>query len=183
MRKIYTFLALLGAAFGVFGGDAIDPPAVGDMAPDVLVPNPSTEPDAPESVKLSSLRGNNVVLAFYPKAFTSGCTAQLCGYRDDFAQFRDLNTTIIAISGDDQDASDRFRAEHELPFSVVGDASGELIKAFGIPATKVGGTVVAKRAVVLIDTEGRVRYVDLAYSVNNGQKPLLEAIAAVEEAA
>ena len=180
MRKLNLLLALLGAAFGVFGVDAPEPPAVGDMAPDVLVPNPSIEPDAPEMVTLSSLRGRNVVLAFYPKAFTPGCTAQLCGYRDDIDQFEALDALIIAVSGDEQEVSDRFRAEHDLPFNVLGDPQAKLIKAFGVPTSTVGDASIAKRAVVVIDKEGVIRYTDMAYSVSAGQEPLLEALAALE---
>src|SRR5690606_30497293 len=88
---------------------------VGDEAPDFAFPDPEN-PD--KTVKLSELKGKkNVVLAFYPKAFTGGCTKQLCGYRDDFSKFEAADTMVVAVSADDQDESTRFKKEHKMPFS------------------------------------------------------------------
>jgi peroxiredoxin Q/BCP len=181
MRIVSIIISAILAALPVTAQEASKLIAIGDQAPDVQLPNPNPAPDAPETVQLSSLRGENVLLAFYPKAFTPGCTAQMCGYRDDFAQFQGLDTTIIAISGDKQEASDRFKTEYALPFPVIGDPSAQLMKAFGIPVREMAGVVLAKRAVVLIDKEGYVRYVDPAYDVSDGKKPLLNAIQALQE--
>lgn len=181
MRLATLFLTALSIVFPATADENVPPVSVGDPAPDVQLPDPNSGDDAPGHIALSSLRGANVLLAFYPKAFTPGCTAQLCGYRDDFAQFEAMNTTVIAISGDDQEASDRFKKEYALPFRVVGDPSAQLMKAFGIPVREMGGVVLAKRAVVLIDAGGFVRYIDPAYDINAGKEPLIAAIKALQE--
>lgn len=145
------------------------PLRVGDQAPEFEFPAPGRSEGDVTSVKLSDYRGNkNVLLAFYPKAFTPGCTKQLCGYRDDFDQFRGADTEILAISADNQQESDRFQEEYGLPFPVVGDPEGRIIRAYGVPLR--GGY--ASRSVFLIDKTGIIRHINLAYNIENDRKQL-----------
>lgn len=136
-------------------------PRVGKAAPNVTFPALGK--------KLSDFRGKkNVVLAFYPKAFTGGCTKQLCGYRDDYAKFRDANTEVIAISLDEQAESDRFKAHHEMPFAVIGDSNKAIAKAFAVPLkTNKSGGQVAQRSIFVINKKGVVTHIDLEYSISN----------------
>lgn len=157
-------------------GEAPAPLAAGDAAPDFKLPEPSGGgKEAPR--KLSDFQGKkHVVVAFYPKVFTPGCTAQLCGYRDEFRAFRDAETTVVAVSIDEQEASDRFRGEYELPFIVVGDAEGKIVKYYGV---EVRGAFAA-RSVFLVDKEGVIRYIDREYDVRAGKEGLYKAMAALK---
>jgi peroxiredoxin len=148
---------------------------VGDVAPDFDF----TKNGEDKGGKLSDYKGKkNVVIAFYPKAFTSGCTKQLCGYRDDFSKFKDADTEVIAISIDKQDDSDRFKKEYELPFNVVGDAESEIVKKYKVP---VMGSNYATRSVYVVGKDGVLGYIDPAYSVSEGQEPLLDALKKLNE--
>ena len=149
---------------------------VGDVASDFSY----TIPDSARTGKLSDLKDKkNVLLAFYPKAFTPGCTSQLCGYRDDFAQFKSSNTDVIAISLDAQQKSDAFRTDKKMPFAVLGDPEGKVVSAYGIPRMSVLGFEAAKRSVVLIDKKGIVRYIKIDYNITSDKAPLYDEIAKV----
>ncbi len=148
---------------------------VGDEAPDFAFPDPEN-PD--KTVKLSELKGKkNVVLAFYPKAFTGGCTKQLCGYRDDFSKFEAADTMVVAVSADDQDESTRFKKEHKMPFSVLGDREHKVIDAYGIP---MKGEY-AQRSIVIVGKDGKVRYIDMEYRIDEDEEPLFQAIAQLKK--
>jgi len=161
--------------------------AEGDVAPDIVFPDSTAGLDIlretlglgeETSVRLSSFRGKrHVVVAFYPKAFTPGCTKQLCGYRDTIASFADLDTVVVAVSADLQDKSNAFREKHGLPYPVIGDPGLDSAKAYGVPVTNLLFVKLAQRSVFLVDKEGVVRYVDHAYSVEKGPGPLMEAVA------
>lgn len=140
---------------------------VGDRAPDVTLPKPDRPAGSAETVKLSEYQGKkNVLLAFYPKAFTPGCTKQLCGYRDNFKRFESAETMVFAISKDVQQESDRFRAQHQLPFAVVGDTNQDIINAYGVPIKQFKDQEFSSRSVVLIDRQGIIRYIDLEYDID-----------------
>jgi thioredoxin-dependent peroxiredoxin len=150
---------------------------VGDKAPDFEITKAGQDKEGSPSVKLSSLQGKrNVLVAFYPKAFTPGCTTQLCGYRDDFARFQRAETDVVAISLDPQAESDRFKKEKEFPFRVVSDAEAAIVKAYGVPLFEKDGARLAKRSVFLIDKAGVVRYIDPDYDVAKGKEPLYAAL-------
>ena len=150
---------------------------VGDIAPDVTFINPEPEKGESPSVRLSDFRGkNNVVLAFYPKAFTPDCTKQMCGYRDSINAFREANTEVIGISLDNARKSAAFKKEHGLPFLVIADPERVITNAFAVPVTNLLVVRFTKRCVFLIDKEGIVRYVNPSYSVSRDAAPLLEQI-------
>lgn len=183
----------LGCTAMAFGAWAAEPPAasgeptepkpleVGDEAPDFELPKKDGEE---EPQRLKDLRGKkNVLIAFYPKAFTSGCTKQLCGYRDDFSQFEAADTEVVAVSIDEQAESDRFKAEEKMPFLVKGDPTHEVIEAYRVPYVEFGGNRYAKRCVFLVDKEGTVRYIDMDYNITDDKTPLYEQIAKLNEQA
>lgn len=143
---------------------------VGDKAPDFAIPGPEGK-----DKHLSDYKGKkNVLVAFYPKAFTPGCTKEMCGYRDDFSKLQDQDVAVVAVSVDQQAESDRFKGEYKLPFSVVGDPDGKIVNAYGVK--RVMGTL-ANREVFLVDKEGVIRYKDEAYDVVKGVDSLYKAIA------
>lgn len=150
---------------------------VGDAAPDFAMPKPDRKGGSTETVKLSELKGKkNVLLAFYPKAFTGGCTKQLCGYRDDFDKFKTADVEVVAVSTDKQEESTRFKGEYSMPFIVLGDPDRKIIEAYGVPVMARGDAQYAQRSIVLIDKEGKVSYIDQDYKIGEDEKPLFEAI-------
>lgn len=147
---------------------------VGSLAPDIEFVSGETSDGKPIKSRLSEFRGKqNVLIAFYPKAFTPGCTKQLCGYRDDFEELAKLNVQIIAVSADDQENSDKFKENYKFPFPVVGDPEHKIIEAYNVPLSTSGN---ATRSVFLIDKQGRLAYIDRSYHVDNGKQPLYEAL-------
>lgn len=167
---------------GLEGSDAKEATKlkVGDMAPDFSLPAAEGSEEKAQT-KLSSFRGKkNVLIAFYPKAFTGGCTKQLCGYRDDFATFKSNDTEVIAVSSDEQDYSDKFKLEYKFPFTVLGDKETKVIRRFGVAMKLRGGGTMAKRAVFLVDKKGVLRHIDREYSIEDDKQPLYDAIAKLE---
>lgn len=100
---------------------------LGQQAPDFKLP---TQGDG--ELTLSDLKGKKVVLYFYPKDMTPGCTTQAQGFRDHMAEFEAANTVVIGVSKDSVVRHDKFIAKHELPFTLVSDEDGVACEAFGV---------------------------------------------------
>ena len=88
--------------------------------------------DTGETVRLSSLRGKPVVLYFYPKDHTSGCTTQACGIRDAWNEFERAGAVVLGVSPDDVASHESFRADFELPFTLLADPDHEVAEAYGV---------------------------------------------------
>src|SRR5437867_2689156 len=88
--------------------------------------------DSGEKVKLSSFRGKPVVLYFYPKSDTPGCTAQACGIRDAFSDVEEHGAVVLGVSSDNEAAQAKFRSKYELPFPILADPEHEAGKAYGV---------------------------------------------------
>ena len=124
----------------------------GDQAPDFTLPAQNGE-----QVRLSDRLGQRVVvLYFYPKDETSGCTAQACAFRDSFEVFTDAGAEVIGVSSDPVDKHAAFADHHKLPFILLSDAKGQLRKTYGVPSL-LG--VVPGRVTYVIDRTGTVRQV------------------------
>ena len=122
----------------------------GDKAPDFTLPDQNGEP-----VRLSDRLGQRVVvLYFYPKDETSGCTAEACAFRDSYQVFADAGAEVIGVSSDSVDKHASFASHHQLPFTLVSDDKGQLRKAYGVPST-LG--VIPGRVTYVIDRAGTVR--------------------------
>lgn len=98
----------------------------GDMAPDFTLPS-----DQDEQVTLSSFRGKKVVVYFYPKDDTPGCTKEACSFRDANSLFMAKGAVVIGISPDDATSHQRFRAKHGLPFHLLSDMDHQVAEAYG----------------------------------------------------
>jgi len=125
--------------------------SAGDRAPDF-------ELDSQDGgrVRLGDYRGKkNVVLYFYPKDFTSGCTAEARAFRDSYDEFRDGETEVLGVSGDSVESHRRFSRECGLPFHLLSDPGGELRDLYGVSST-MG---IPGRVTFVIDKEGVVRHV------------------------
>ncbi len=125
---------------------------VGDAAPDFALPNQTGE-----QVTLSSFQGQKaVVLYFYPKDDTPGCTVESCSFRDSYEDFTAIGAEVIGISSDSPDSHRAFASKHNLPFTLVSDANSAVRKAYGVPAT-LG--LLPGRVTYVIDREGVVRHI------------------------
>ena len=103
-------------------------PAIGSMAPDFTLTNDQRKP-----VTLSSFRGKkNVVLAFFPWAFTSTCTAELCEFSTDYSQFTGADTVVLPISCDFVPALKAFKAKEQMTVDLLGDVRREVSRAYGV---------------------------------------------------
>ena len=116
------------------------------------------------SVSLSDQHGKNVVILFFPLAFTGVCTAELCNVRDNIASYNDTNAQVYGISVDSLFSLGKFKAEQNLNFPLLSDFNKEAAKAFGVlyetfPAFEMQG--VSKRAAFVIDKEGVIRYAEV----------------------
>jgi peroxiredoxin len=155
---------------------------VGDKAPDFVIVKAGQETEGAPEIKLSDFNGKkNVLVAFFPKAFTPGCTTQLCGYRDDFARFQSADTEIVGVSVDPQADDDRFKKDKAFPFHVVGDPDAKIVKEYGVSLVDLPVGRVAKRSAFLIDKTGVIRYIDLTYDVTAGKDPLYAAIKKLQD--
>ncbi len=129
--------------------------ATGDKAPDFTLPT-----DGGGSVTLSKLKGRKVVLYFYPKDDTPGCTAEACGFRDAFPAFGKIDATVIGISRDSVAAHDKFKKKFDLPFMLASDADGKVCERYGVWVEKsmYGKKYMGiDRSTFLIDDKGVVR--------------------------
>jgi peroxiredoxin len=135
---------------------------VGDKAPEFTLINTETKP-----VSLSDYKGSNVVLLFFPLAFTGVCTTELCTMRDDIATYSDLNATILGVSVDSAFTLEKFKAEQNLNFPLLSDFNKDASTAYDslYEVFPFGGMKgVSKRSAFVIDAEGVVRYAEVLAS-------------------
>jgi len=115
--------------------------------------------DAGERVRLSDLRGNPVVLYFYPKDDTRGCTTQACGIRDAYSEFRQRGAVVLGVSGDDEASHARFRDKYSLPFTLLSDPDHSVAQSYGVWVEKSSygkKKMGIERSTFVIDPEGNV---------------------------
>jgi thioredoxin-dependent peroxiredoxin len=142
----------------------------GDKAPDFTLPSQDGE-----QVRLSDRIGQHVVvLYFYPKDNTRGCTAEACAFRDSYEVFTEAGADVIGVSSDSVDRHAAFAAEHNLPFTLLSDAGGKVRKAYQVPAT-LG--IIPGRVTYVIDKDGTVRHVfNSMTNINGHVKDALEVV-------
>ena len=119
---------------------------------------------------------NNVVLFFYPKDFSPGCTTQACSFRDSYEDFTDLGAVVIGISGDSVESHKKFLDAYLLPFTLLSDLEGEVRSLYG--ATKAFGLIPGRYAFI-IDKKGIIRHIFT--SETNMQKHIDEAFRVLKE--
>lgn len=150
---------------------------VGTTAPDFTMPT-----DGGGSVTLSALRGKPVVLYFYPKDDTSGCTSEACGFRDQLPDFSAVDAVVIGVSKDSVASHDKFKAKYELPFALAADVDGGVSDAYGVWVEKsmYGRKYMGlERATYLIDKDGVVRNVWRKVKVTGHVAAVLKAVQAL----
>jgi peroxiredoxin Q/BCP len=115
--------------------------------------------DAGERVKLSDLRGKPVVLYFYPKDDTSGCTTQACGIRDAYAEFQQRGAVVLGVSPDNEASHLKFRDKYSLPFTLLADPDHDVAEDYGVWVEKNAygqKKMGIERSTFIIDSEGNV---------------------------
>ena len=142
-------------------------PKVGEAAPDFKLPYATQEkifmkPD--EQMALSSLKGRNVVIAFYPADWSGGCTTEVCTLRDTFAELSKLNATVLGVSGDYVFSHHEWAKHHQLQFPLLSDHDHRVARMYDSFIEQAGFN---KRTVYLVDKEGVVRYVNLAFKAGD----------------
>jgi len=150
----------------------IPPPAAGELAPDFTLPSTSGE-----SVALSSLRGREaVLLAFFPLAFTSTCTAEVCAFSDDYDRFAEAGVRVLPISVDSVPTLKEYRAKLGLRVEMLSDFHRDATRAYGV---LIPERFYANRAYFLIDHDGVVRWSHVESRTGDRREnaELLEAIA------
>ncbi len=129
----------------------------GDLAPDI-----DLQTDRGERFRLSNLRGKTVVLYFYPKASTPGCTIEACSFRDSSDEFSGRNAVIVGVSPDKPEAQAKFKKNRDLPFTLLADTDKAAAQGYGVWAQKsfMGKKFMGvERTTFIIDPDGRIRKV------------------------
>ena len=136
--------------------------AIGDQAPDFTALT-----DQGETLKLSDLRGKRVILYFYPKDDTSGCTTQACGFRDQYPVIEEKNGVVLGVSPDSVKSHQKFKTKYNLPFTLLVDEDHAVAAAYGVwgeksmYGKKYMGII---RSHFVIDEQGKI--VDVQYKVS-----------------
>jgi thioredoxin-dependent peroxiredoxin len=149
---------------------------VGDKAPDFTLPSQSGD-----QVRLQDRLGDRVVvLYFFPKDGTPGCTAQACAFRDSHEVFADAGADVIGVSSDSVDSHADFADRHKLPFTLVSDQGGRVRKSYGVPAV-LG--MLPGRVTYVIDRQGVVRHVFNSMTrINNHISEALDMVKQLQSA-
>jgi peroxiredoxin len=145
-------------------------PSIGSVGPDFTLPSTSGS-----NVTLSGLRGKNVLLAFFPLAFTSTCTTELGAFTEDYGAFRDANTEVLPISVDSIPTLREFKAKERISVDLLSDFKREVSRLYG---TLLEEKFYSNRAYVLIDRDGIVRWTFAEEATRNRREnaELLERI-------
>ena len=140
--------------------------AVGTVAPAF-----TTTDDEGNTVSLSDFKGKVVVLYFYPKDDTPGCTKQAQSFRDNYAEYQGKELVVLGVSMDDQASHQKFKEKYGLPFTLLVDSDGSITKAYD-----VDGGGYAKRITYIIDGEGKITHVDAAVNTSTHAQDVLATI-------
>ncbi|HET6437509.1 MAG TPA: thioredoxin-dependent thiol peroxidase [Anaeromyxobacter sp.] len=147
---------------------------VGKKAPDFTLLDENRE-----TVKLSHFKGKRVIVFFYPKAMTSGCTREACDFRDEVDAFKRKNAVVLGISKDSPEAQRKFKDKYQLPFPLLSDENREVLKSWGawgeknMYGKKVEGTI---RTTVLISPDGKVEAIFPKVKVDGHVADVLDAL-------
>ena len=151
---------------------------VGDKAPAF-----SLKTDGGGKVSLLGLKGQNVVLYFYPKDDTSGCTAEACAFRDNLPKIGKLDAVVIGVSRDSAESHDKFKTKHKLNFALGADETGKVTEDYGVWVEKsmYGKKYMGiERATYLIDGKGKIAAIWRKVKVNGHAEDVLKAVKALD---
>lgn len=146
----------------------------GDFVPDIKLPSSSGK-----DISLADYKGKKIVLYFYPKDDTPGCTTEACDFRDNLKTYAELNAVVVGISKDPLSSHEKFIKKYGLPFELISDTEGKLLEAFGVWKEKsmYGKTFLGvERSTFLIDENGKIVKEWRKVSVSNHVAEVLESI-------
>jgi peroxiredoxin Q/BCP len=149
----------------------------GDKAPDFSLPT-----DGNGKLSLAKFKGKKVILYFYPKDDTSGCTAEACGFRDNLPKFGKSDAVVIGISRDSVASHDKFKKKYDLPFQLASDEDGKVCEAYGtwVEKSMYGRKYMGiERATFLIDAKGAIRNIWRKVKVPGHVEEVLAAAKAI----
>lgn len=135
--------------------------------------------DSGETVRLSDFRGKKVILYFYPKDDTPGCTTQACGFRDNYPAIEEKNAVVLGVSTDGQKSHAKFRTKYNLPFTLLVDEDHAIAEAYGIWGEKsfMGRKFMgAERSHFVIDEEGKIAQAAVKVKPNDSVSQALAAL-------
>lgn len=147
---------------------------IGDKAPDF-----NLQASTGEKISLKSLKGRKIVLYFYPKDDTPGCTKEACSFRDELAKFKDNSTIILGVSNDSLDSHEKFKIKYNLNFPLLSDEDRAISEKYGVYKEK---NMYGKkhwgieRSTFVIDPEGKIKAIFRKVKVDNHTQEVLETI-------
>lgn len=148
--------------------------SIGEKAPELRL----TDAEG-RAVKLSGFKGKRVVLYFYPRDLTPGCTREACAFRDDLAEYERRNAVVIGVSTDDAASHKRFREKYDLRFQLMTDADHETAESYGawqqknMYGRKIWGI---KRMTFIIDERGRIAHIFNKVNPSDHSREVLDAL-------
>lgn len=147
---------------------------VGDKAPDFKL-----KTDKGETAKLKDFKGKKVILYFYPKDLTSGCTKEACDFRDNIKSFEKKNSVVLGVSADSIDLHKKFKDKYDLPFTLLSDETKDVLKDYGVWKEKsmYGKKYMGiERTTYIIDEKGKIEKIFNKVSVNGHIEELLKEV-------
>ncbi len=139
----------------------------GDTIPDFSLPDQNGN-----DFDITSVKGKeNIVIYFYPKNFTPGCTKEACSFRDSYEDFKSLGATVIGISSDSKNSHERFAKKYDLPFVLLSDEKGSVKQKFGVKNKLMG--LLPGRETYVVNKEGKVIYV---FNSMNAERHIQKAL-------
>lgn len=170
MLKIFSIVIVLGlAAFLIFrSANATSVPKPGSPAPSFILPDAKKEQH-----RLTDYAGQWLVLYFYPKDDTPGCTKEACSFRDDLFQLEKLGAKVVGISVDDSDSHAKFAEKYSLPFPLLSDVDGKVADSYGA-LTNLGIVKIAKRYTFLVDPKGNIAKTYLSVDTSRHSQEIID---------
>lgn len=168
----YSLTCILLSLMWPFGSSAENELLVGDAAPDFELVDQHKK-----THRLADYSGKWVVLYFYPKDDTPGCTTEACSFRDDIFRLHELGAEVLGVSLDSVESHAKFAEKHGLPFSLLADAEADVTRSYGC-LTSMGPLKFAKRHTFIIDPEGKLAKI---YRDVKPQQHTAEVIADIEQ--
>lgn len=166
----WLVMAAAGIALAVWwaAASAAQPPQPGDPAPDFALPDQNGRVRS-----LAEFRAKWLVLYFYPKNDTPGCTEQACAFRDDWQRLVELGAEVVGVSVDDVSSHYAFAKKYSLPFPLLADTKGQVATRYG-SIYNLGVVKFARRNTFLIDPEGRIAKAYLSASTSRNSREVIE---------
>jgi thioredoxin-dependent peroxiredoxin len=175
IRSVPLLAAALAACFSVSSLLAADAPKVGDKAPMIA----GKDQEGKTWNLADHLKKHAVLLYFYPKDDTKGCTIEACGFRDRMSELTKDNVEVVGVSFDNEDSHQKFIAKHNLNFTLLADTDGKIAEAYG---ARMADKNMARRVSFLIDKDGTIKHVTDTGNAETHLAEMKEAVGKLKKA-